>query len=68
MKKTMEINRLPYELVSYQVTTQNIFWMFSHVFKLGIILPSEWIIKQLLNLAFVSYEELWSSRRVLSAP
>ena len=26
-KKTMEINRLPYELVSYQVTTQNIFWI-----------------------------------------
>ena len=27
MTKTMEINRLPYELVSYQVTTQNIVWL-----------------------------------------
>ena len=27
----------------------------------------EWIVKQLLNSAFVSYEELWRSQSVLSA-
>ena len=35
---------------------------FSYVFKLGIILNE--LKKQLLNSAFVSYEELWRSRRV----
>ena len=35
------------------------------VFKLRIIF--EWIVKQLLDLAFASYEELWRSRGELSA-